>query len=123
MGGLKNLGAALEKHWHDDTRSQSLRIRHRQITRLQETPDAVSDGQTPHTVSLCVFDELVDLAKPGDRLTVTGIFCSVAVRINPRMRTIKSLFKAYLDAVHIKRGSDNRMGYDKSTRSGALSRK
>lgn len=91
----------------------------RQIIRLQETPDAVPDGQTPHTVSLCVYDELVDLAKPGDRLTVTGIFRSVPVRINPRMRTIKSLFKTYIDVVHIKRGSDKRMGYDKSTRSGA----
>src|SRR5260370_12358291 len=49
----------------------------RQVIRLQETPDAVPDGQTPHTVSLSVYDELVDVAKPGDRLVVTGIFRSV----------------------------------------------
>ncbi|KAN0094525.1 MCM2/3/5 family domain containing protein [Tylopilus felleus] len=73
----------------------------RQVIRLQETPDAVPDGQTPHTVSLSVYDELVDLAKPGDRLTVTGIFRSVPVRVNPRQRTMKSLFKTYLDVVHI----------------------
>ena len=59
------------------------------------------DGQTPHTVSLSVYDELVDLAKPGDRLSVTGIFRSVPVRVNPRQRTMKSLFKTYLDVVHI----------------------
>ncbi|KAF8128562.1 MCM2/3/5 family-domain-containing protein [Boletus edulis] len=73
----------------------------RQVIRLQETPDAVPDGQTPHTVSLSVYDELVDLAKPGDRLIVTGIFRSVPVRVNPRQRTMKSLFKTYLDVVHI----------------------
>jgi DNA replication licensing factor MCM4 len=88
----------------------------RQVVRLQETPDAVPDGQTPHTVSLCVYDELVDIAKPGDRLTVTGIFRSVPVRINPRQRTIKSLFKTYLDVVQMKRGSKDRLGFDRSTR-------
>lgn len=92
----------------------------RQIIRLQETPDAVPDGQTPHTVSLCVYDELVDVAKPGDRLTVTGIFRSVPVRVNPRQRTIRSLFKTYLDVVHVKRSDSKRMGYDKSTRTGSV---
>jgi DNA replication licensing factor MCM4 len=90
----------------------------RQVVRLQETPDAVPDGQTPHTVSLCVYDELVDLSKPGDRLIVTGIFRSVPVRVNPRQRTIKSLFKTYLDVVHIRRGDGKRLGLDKTTRTG-----
>ncbi|OBZ76230.1 DNA replication licensing factor mcm4 [Grifola frondosa] len=88
----------------------------RQVIRLQETPDAVPDGQTPHTVSLSVYDELVDVSKPGDRLVVTGIFRSVPVRVNPRQRTIKSLFKTFLDVVHLRLGSDDRLGFDKSTR-------
>jgi DNA replication licensing factor MCM4 len=88
----------------------------RQVLRLQETPDAVPDGQTPQTVSLCVYDELVDVSKPGDRLVVSGIFRSVPMRVNPRQRTIKSLFKTFVDVVHIKRGGDGRLGYDKSTR-------
>ncbi|TFK32059.1 cell division control protein 54 [Crucibulum laeve] len=89
----------------------------RQVIRLQETPDAVPDGQTPHTVSLSVYDELVDVSKPGDRLVVTGIFRSVPVRVNPRQRTIKSLFKTYLDVVHVKIGTSGTLGLDKSTRS------
>ncbi|KAI0299383.1 MCM-domain-containing protein [Multifurca ochricompacta] len=89
----------------------------RQVIRLQETPDAVPDGQTPHTVSLSAYDELVDVSKPGDRLVVTGIFRSIPVRVNPRKRTIKSLFKTFLDVVHIKLGQDSRLGLDKSTRS------
>ena len=94
----------------------------RQVLRLQETPDAVPDGQTPQTVSLCVYDELVDVAKPGDRLIVTGIFRSVPVRVNPRKRTIKSLFKTFLDVVHVKRGGGGKIGYDKSTRNGVSDR-
>jgi len=89
----------------------------KQVIRLQETPDAVPDGQTPHTVSLCVYDELVDLTKPGDRVLVTGIFRSIPVRVNPRQRSIKSLFKTYVDVVHVKRTNVTRMGYDPSTRS------
>jgi DNA replication licensing factor MCM4 len=89
----------------------------RQVIRLQETPDAVPDGQTPHTVSLSVYDELVDVAKPGDRLIVTGIFRSVPVRVNPRQRTIKSLFKTFLDVVHVRLGAGgNTLGFDRSTR-------
>lgn len=88
----------------------------RQVIRLQETPDAVPDGQTPHTVSLSVYDELVDVSKPGDRLVVTGIFRSVPVRVNPRQRTIKSLFKTFLDVVHVRLGSGDRLGLDRSTR-------
>ncbi|KAI0342406.1 MCM-domain-containing protein [Trametopsis cervina] len=88
----------------------------RQVIRLQETPDAVPDGQTPHTVSLSVYDELVDVSKPGDRLIVTGIFRSVPVRVNPRQRTMKSLFKTFLDVVHVRLGTDDKLGFDKSTR-------
>ncbi|POW04893.1 hypothetical protein PSTT_10091 [Puccinia striiformis] len=82
----------------------------RQVIRLQETPDEVPDGQTPHSVSLCVYDELVDSAKPGDRVEITGIFRSVAVRVNPKQRVIKSLFKTYLDVLHIKRSDSRRLG-------------
>ncbi|KAF8186418.1 hypothetical protein BJ912DRAFT_1043146 [Pholiota molesta] len=88
----------------------------RQVIRLQETPDAVPDGQTPHTVSLSVYDELVDVSKPGDRIVVTGIYRSVPVRVNPRQRTLKSLFKTYLDVVHVTLGTSGTLGLDKSTR-------
>ncbi|CEH18463.1 mcm-domain-containing protein [Ceraceosorus bombacis] len=88
----------------------------RQVIRLQETPDAVPDGQTPHTVTLCSYDELVDVSKPGDRVEVTGIFRSQAVRVNPRARTQKSLYKTFVDVIHIKQGDTRRLGLDASTR-------
>lgn len=80
------------------------------------------DGQTPHTVSLCLYDELVDTVKPGDRISLTGIFRSVPVRLNPRQRVIKALFKTYLDVVHIKKTDKKRMGMDQSLRTGEARR-
>jgi DNA replication licensing factor MCM4 len=60
----------------------------------------------------------VDLVKPGDRVHITGIFRSIPVRVNPRQRSIKSLFKTYVDILHVKRTNVARMGFDPSTRSG-----
>lgn len=86
----------------------------KQVSRLQETPDETPDGQTPYTVSFCVYDELMDVAKPGDRIEITGIFRGIPVRVNPRQRAIKSLFKTYVDIVHIKRNDQKRVGRDQT---------
>lgn len=87
----------------------------KQVIKLQETPDNVPDGQTPHSVSLCAYEELVDVCKAGDRIEVTGIFRSNPVRINPRQRTIKALFKTYIDVLHIQKVDKRRLGIDVST--------
>ncbi|KAI7878565.1 MCM-domain-containing protein [Lichtheimia hyalospora FSU 10163] len=88
----------------------------KQVCRLQETPDVVPDGQTPQTVTLCLYEDLVDVAKPGDRLEITGIFRGVPVRVNPRQRTIRALFRTYLDVVHVKRSDNKRMQVERSLR-------
>ncbi|RKO90888.1 MCM2/3/5 family-domain-containing protein [Blyttiomyces helicus] len=87
----------------------------RQVCRLQETPDETPDGQTPHTVSMCMYDDMVDAAKPGDRVEITGIFRGVPVRVNPRRRTIKSLYKTYVDIVHIKTTDKKRIAIDRTS--------
>ncbi|KAL8715975.1 MAG: hypothetical protein Q9220_000642 [cf. Caloplaca sp. 1 TL-2023] len=87
----------------------------KQVIKLQETPDNVPDGQTPHSVSLCAYEELVDVCKAGDRIEVTGIFRSNPVRVNPRQRTVKALFKTYIDCVHIQKVDKKRLGIDVST--------
>ncbi|GMM30181.1 MCM DNA helicase complex subunit [Martiniozyma asiatica (nom. inval.)] len=87
----------------------------KQVVKLQETPDIVPDGQTPHSVSLCLYDELVDSSRAGDRVEICGIFKSSPVKINPRQRTLKSLFKTYLDVVHIKKVDKHRLAVDAST--------
>lgn len=39
----------------------------KQIIRLQETPENIPTGQTPHSITLCVYDSLVDELRPGDK--------------------------------------------------------
>lgn len=87
----------------------------KQVIKLQETPDNIPDGQTPHSVSLCVYDELVDVCKAGDRVEVTGIFRSNPVRVNPRQRTQRSLFKTYVDVLHVQKTDKTKLGTDAST--------
>lgn len=74
----------------------------KQLIRLQETPDMIPDGQTPHAVTLCLYDSLVDSTRPGDRIEITGIFRSSAVRMNPRQRRLRSLFRTFIDIIHLK---------------------
>ena len=65
----------------------------KQLIKLQETPEAIPEGETPHTVNLCAFDDLVDFIKPGDRVDITGIFKAVPIRVNPKARAVKAIFK------------------------------
>jgi len=88
----------------------------KQVVKLQETPDVIPDGQTPHTVSLCVYDDLVDYCRSGDRVEVTGIFRGAPVRSNPVQRVLKNLYKTYVDVVHIRKDNPKRLGADPSTR-------
>lgn len=87
----------------------------KQVIKLQETPDAVPAGQTPHSVSVCVYNELVDFCKAGDRVELTGIFRVSPVRVNPRQRALKSVHKTYVDVLHIQKVDKRRMGADPST--------
>lgn len=87
----------------------------KQVIKLQETPDAVPAGQTPHSVSICVYNELVDFCKAGDRVELTGIFRVSAVRVNPRQRAVKSVYKTYVDVLHVQKVDKKRMGVDAST--------
>ncbi|KAJ1966206.1 MCM DNA helicase complex subunit [Dipsacomyces acuminosporus] len=84
----------------------------KQLARLQETPEVIPDGQTPHTVTLVMHDELVDVSKPGDRLEITGIYRGVPVRTNPRNRTVQAIYRTYIDVVHIRRLGRSRVQCD-----------
>lgn len=49
------------------------RFANKQVVRLQETPDAIPEGETPYTVSLCLYNTMVDAIKPGDRVEVCNL--------------------------------------------------
>jgi DNA replication licensing factor MCM4 len=74
----------------------------KQIIRIQEVPEDITDGETPHTISICAYDELVDAVKPGDRIIVTGIFRGQNIRLNPQKRAVQSNLFTYIDAFHFR---------------------
>lgn len=93
----------------------------KQLIRLQETPDEVPEGmsccqgrllvssselcavgETPCTVSLFAFDDLVDTVRPGDRIEVTGIYRALPRRATSHMRTLKAIYRTYIDAIHFR---------------------
>eukprot|EP00730_Choanoeca_flexa_P016594 TRINITY_DN7877_c0_g1_i1.p1 TRINITY_DN7877_c0_g1~~TRINITY_DN7877_c0_g1_i1.p1 ORF type:complete len:529 (+),score=174.57 TRINITY_DN7877_c0_g1_i1:778-2364(+) len=84
------------------------------MVKLQETPDKVPDGQTPQTVLAYCFDALVDTVQPGDLIEVTALYRATPLRINPRMRTVKAVFKTHLDVIHFQRRARNRVGKDEA---------
>ncbi|TBR24094.1 MAG: minichromosome maintenance protein MCM [Candidatus Nitrosotenuis sp.] len=44
-----------------------------QIVRLQELPEDLPPGQLPHYIDVTIRQDLVDNARPGDRIILTGI--------------------------------------------------
>ncbi len=65
----------------------------KQWIKLQETPDAIPECETPHTVSLYCYEDLVDVARPGDRVEISGIYRAVPVRNVSIHRTVKSIYR------------------------------
>jgi len=82
----------------------------KQIVRLQENPEDIPQGETPMTVNLCAFEDLVDACKPGDRVQITGIYRGQPMRVKSTQRALKSVYKTYIDVVHFQRTDKTRMG-------------
>ncbi|XP_075262884.1 DNA replication licensing factor MCM4-like [Convolutriloba macropyga] len=74
----------------------------KQIVKMQESPDDMPAGQTPRTIILHAHQDLVDIVQPGDRILVTGIYRATPMRVNPRLRNLKAVFKTHIDVVHFK---------------------
>ena len=68
-------------------------------------------GQTPHTVIMFAYSNLVDLVAPGDRITVTGIYRALPIQANPRMRNVRSIYKTHIDVMHFRKLDSKRL-YD-----------
>lgn len=72
----------------------------KQMIKLQESPDDMPAGQTPHTVTLFAHNDLVDDVTPGQRVNVTGIYRAIPYQVNPRMRNLKSVYRTHIDVLH-----------------------
>ncbi|KAJ8925954.1 hypothetical protein NQ315_009807 [Exocentrus adspersus] len=81
----------------------------KQMIKLQESPDDMPAGQTPHTVVLFAHNDLVDAVQPGDRVTVTGIYRAQPIQVNPRMRNIRAVYKTHIDVLHFRKIDQKRL--------------
>ncbi|MEM3981088.1 MAG: Minichromosome maintenance protein MCM, partial [Ignisphaera sp.] len=64
---------------------------------IQERPEEIPAGRMPRSIEVDVYDDLVDLVRPGDRIVVIGI---PKLRI-PSTRKSKSIFSMYIVANNI----------------------
>lgn len=55
-----------------------------------------------------VYDELVDAVKPGDFMELTGIYRAAGVRVVPKARTLKSVYRTFIDVNSIRKDLLNR---------------
>ena len=84
----------------------------KQHVKLQETPESVPEGETPHTVHLCAYEDLVDFVKPGDRVEAVGIYKAVGVRVNPNMRILRNVYRTYIDVINFVRTDNKRFNME-----------
>jgi len=90
------------------------RFNDKQQIKVQETPDSIPEGETPHAIKVYAFDELVDCVKPGDRVEITGIYKATARKLNPRRSQLSTVYNTYIDAVHFKKTEQSRLSNEAS---------
>lgn len=83
----------------------------KQLTKLQESPDEMPAGQTPHTVNLYTYNELIETVQAGDRVSITGIYRAVPMQVNPRMRNFRSVYRTHIDVLHFLKCNDSRISF------------
>ncbi|XP_071647446.1 DNA replication licensing factor MCM4 isoform X2 [Temnothorax longispinosus] len=81
----------------------------KQMIKLQESPDDMPAGQTPHTVVLFAHHNLVDAVSPGDRVSVTGIYRALPIRVNPRQSNVRAIYRTHVDVVHFRKQDSKRL--------------
>ena len=80
----------------------------KQMIKLQESPDDMPAGQTPHTIVLYAHNDLVDAVSAGDRVAVTGIYRAIPVQTMPRVSNVRAVYKTHIDVVHFRKHDSKR---------------
>ncbi|CDW88048.1 dna replication licensing factor mcm4 [Stylonychia lemnae] len=84
----------------------------KQHVKMQETPESVPEGETPYTIHLCAYEDLVDYVKPGDRVEVIGIYKAMGVRVDSSKRTLKNVYRTYVDVINYVKADKKRLNID-----------
>ena len=72
-----------------------------QICRLQELPEDLPPGQLPHYVDVTIKQDLVDNARPGDRVILTGIVRIEQEPISGVSKINSGLYRLRIDSNNI----------------------
>ncbi|XP_058799343.1 DNA replication licensing factor MCM4-like [Phymastichus coffea] len=83
----------------------------KQMIKLQESPDDMPAGQTPYTIIMLAYNDLVDAVTAGDRVAVTGIYRASPIQCNPRTSNLRAVYKTHIDVVHFRKQDSKRL-YD-----------
>jgi replicative DNA helicase Mcm len=70
-----------------------------QKLRIQEMPEELPPGQMPRSIDIIVKDDLVDTARPGDRVAMIGVLISVQ-DFAPRRGRLTT-FRTFIDANYV----------------------
>jgi DNA replication licensing factor MCM4 len=84
----------------------------KQHVKMQETPESVPEGETPYTIHMCAYEDLVDYVKPGDRVEVIGIYKAMGVRVDSTKRTLKNVYRTYIDVINYVKVDKKRLNVD-----------
>ena len=80
----------------------------KQHVKVQETPESVPEGETPQTIRLCAYEDQVDAVRPGDRVEITGIYKAMGIRVNSHKRTLKNVYRTYIDVMNYEKSEKSR---------------
>ncbi len=72
-----------------------------QILRLQELPEDLPPGQLPHYIDVSIKQDLVDNARPGDRVILTGIVRIEQEPVSGVSRAESALYRLRIDGNNI----------------------
>eukprot|EP01063_Lacrimia_lanifica_P011232 TRINITY_DN18050_c0_g1_i1.p1 TRINITY_DN18050_c0_g1~~TRINITY_DN18050_c0_g1_i1.p1 ORF type:complete len:1045 (+),score=354.00 TRINITY_DN18050_c0_g1_i1:61-3135(+) len=92
----------------------------KQFVRMQEAPSATPEGETPASVSITVYGDLVDCVLPGDRVVVTGVYKATAVRVNTNSAICKGVFKTFVEGIHVQKTTKGAEGKESKDSAAAM---
>jgi DNA replication licensing factor MCM3 len=82
-----------------------------QTITIQEMPERSPPGQLPRAVDILLEDDLVDQVKPGDRISISGIYRAIGSAFNG---VVPATFRAMVLANNIQFINQNGAGSDLS---------
>ena len=85
--------------------SQETIYRNYQRITIQESPGTVPPGRVPRQKEVILTNDLVDIARPGDEVEISGIYKS-KYDLNTNMKNSFPIFKTYIEANCVKRLND-----------------